>query len=96
MGTRNREEIELSYRPVRLAELIPWNQFLDSLKFKNLGSKATKAGGFLGSLKVKKYRLRNRSLEFDSWAPKNFNKFGIRKLPYTRVVAPNGLLVALF
>ena len=34
-GTRNRVEIVLSYRPARLhslAELIPWNRFLGSLK----------------------------------------------------------------
>jgi hypothetical protein len=34
MGARNRERIGLSYLPVRLhrlAELIPWNRFLDSL-----------------------------------------------------------------
>jgi hypothetical protein len=45
MGARNREGIGLLYRPAglnrlaeRLAELIPWNRFLDSLKFKNTGS----------------------------------------------------------
>jgi hypothetical protein len=41
MGARNRVGIGLSYRPARLnrlAELIPWYQFLGSLKFKNSGS----------------------------------------------------------
>ncbi len=41
MGSRNRVGIELSYRPARLhrlAELIPWNGFLGSLKFKNSSS----------------------------------------------------------
>jgi hypothetical protein len=35
IGARNREEIGLSYRPPRLhslAELVPWNKFLGSLK----------------------------------------------------------------
>jgi hypothetical protein len=32
MGARNRVGIGLSYRPDRLAELIPWNRFLGSLK----------------------------------------------------------------
>jgi hypothetical protein len=35
MGARNRVGIGLSYRParlLRLAELIPWNRFLGSLK----------------------------------------------------------------
>jgi hypothetical protein len=35
MGARNRVEIGLLYRPTRLhrlAELIPWNRFLGSLK----------------------------------------------------------------
>jgi hypothetical protein len=39
-GARNRERIELSYRPARLhrlAELMPWNRFLGSLKL-NSGS----------------------------------------------------------
>jgi hypothetical protein len=36
-GARNRVEIGLSYRPARLhthslAELVPWNRFLGSLK----------------------------------------------------------------
>ncbi len=41
MGARNRVGIGLLYRPAklhRLAELITWNRFLGSLKFKNLGS----------------------------------------------------------
>jgi hypothetical protein len=41
MGARNREGLGLSYRPARLcslAELVPWNRFLGSLKFKNSGS----------------------------------------------------------
>jgi hypothetical protein len=41
MGDRNRVGIGLSYRPARLhslAELIPWNRFLGSLKVLNLGS----------------------------------------------------------
>ncbi len=41
MGARNRVGIGLSYRPARLqslAELVPWNRFLGSLKFKNSGS----------------------------------------------------------
>jgi hypothetical protein len=40
MGTRNREGIGLSYRParlLRLAESIPWNRFLGSLKVKKFG-----------------------------------------------------------
>jgi hypothetical protein len=40
MGARNRVGIGLSYRPARLhrlAELIPWNQFLSSLKVKKFG-----------------------------------------------------------
>jgi hypothetical protein len=35
MGARNRVGIRLSYRPARLhslAELVPWNRFLGSLK----------------------------------------------------------------
>jgi hypothetical protein len=32
LGDRNRVGIGLSYRLHRLAELIPWNRFLDSLK----------------------------------------------------------------
>jgi hypothetical protein len=32
MLARNRIGIRLSYRPARLAELIPWNRFLGSLK----------------------------------------------------------------
>jgi hypothetical protein len=35
MGARNQVEIGLSYRPARLlslAELVPWNRFLGSLK----------------------------------------------------------------
>ncbi len=41
MGARNRVGKGLSYRPARLhmlAELIPCNRFLGSLKFKNSGS----------------------------------------------------------
>jgi hypothetical protein len=41
MGARNRVGIWLSYRPARLhrlAELIPWNRFLGSLKLKNIRS----------------------------------------------------------
>jgi hypothetical protein len=41
MGARNRVGIGLSYRTARLnrmAELVPWNRFLGSLKFKNSGS----------------------------------------------------------
>ncbi len=41
MVARNRIGIGLSYRPVRLhslAELVPWNRFLGSLKLKNSGS----------------------------------------------------------
>ncbi len=41
MRARNRVGIGLSYRPARLhrlAELVPWNRFLGSLKFKNSGS----------------------------------------------------------
>jgi hypothetical protein len=37
MGARNRVGIKLGYRPSRLhrlAESIPWKQFLSSLKFK--------------------------------------------------------------
>jgi hypothetical protein len=40
MKARNRVGIGLSYRPVRLhrlAELIPWNRFLGSLKVKKFG-----------------------------------------------------------
>jgi hypothetical protein len=40
MGARNRLEIGLSYWPAglhRLAELIPWNRFLGSLKVKKFG-----------------------------------------------------------
>jgi hypothetical protein len=41
MWARNRVGIGLSYRPARLhslAELVPWNRFLGSLKLKNSGS----------------------------------------------------------
>jgi hypothetical protein len=41
MGARNREGIELSYRPVRLsrlAKLIPRNEFLGSLKVFKFGA----------------------------------------------------------
>ena len=41
MVARNRVVISLSYRPARrhsLAELVPWNRFLGSLKVKNSGS----------------------------------------------------------
>jgi hypothetical protein len=41
MGAGNRVGIGLSYRPARLhrlAEFIPWNRFLGSLKFKNSAS----------------------------------------------------------
>ncbi len=41
MGPRNRVGIGLSYRPTMLrwlVELIPWNRFLGSIKFKNSGS----------------------------------------------------------
>jgi hypothetical protein len=41
VGPWKRVEIWLSYRPARLhslAELVPWNRFLGSLKFKKLGS----------------------------------------------------------
>jgi hypothetical protein len=41
MGARNRGGIGLSYLPARLhrlAEFIPWNQFLGSITFKNTGS----------------------------------------------------------
>jgi hypothetical protein len=31
MGARNRVGMGLSYRPARLAEFIPWNQFLGSI-----------------------------------------------------------------
>jgi hypothetical protein len=40
MGARKRVGIRLSYRPARLhrlAELIPWNRFLGSLKVKKFG-----------------------------------------------------------
>jgi hypothetical protein len=37
MGTRNWVGIELSYRHVRLAELIPGNRFLGSLKVEKFG-----------------------------------------------------------
>jgi hypothetical protein len=40
-GTRNRLGIGLSYRSARLHRLeqsIPWNRFLDSLKYKNTNS----------------------------------------------------------
>ncbi len=40
MEARNREGIGLSYRPARrhrLAELIPWNRFLGSLKVSKFG-----------------------------------------------------------
>jgi hypothetical protein len=40
MGARNRGGIGLSYRPARLhslAELVPWNRFLGSLKVKKFG-----------------------------------------------------------
>jgi hypothetical protein len=40
MGARNRLGIELSYRTARLhrlAELIPWNRFLGSLKVEKFG-----------------------------------------------------------
>jgi hypothetical protein len=40
MGVRNRVGIGLPYRPARLhrlAELIPWNRFLDPLKVKKFG-----------------------------------------------------------
>jgi hypothetical protein len=39
-GARNRVGIGLSYRPVRLqslAELVPWNRFLGSLKVYKFG-----------------------------------------------------------
>jgi hypothetical protein len=42
MGARNRVGIGLSYRPARLhslADLVPGNRFLGSLKFKNSGSR---------------------------------------------------------
>jgi hypothetical protein len=49
MGARNRVGIGLSYRPARLhrlAELIPWNRFLKSLKILALySSLALKAAG---------------------------------------------------
>jgi hypothetical protein len=38
---RNRVGIGLSYRPARLhslAEMVPWNRFLDSIKIKITGS----------------------------------------------------------
>ncbi len=41
VGARNRVGIRLSYQPARLnklAELMHWNRFLGSLKFKNSGS----------------------------------------------------------
>jgi hypothetical protein len=41
MGARNRIGIGLSYRSARLhslAESVPWNRFLGSLKFQNSGS----------------------------------------------------------
>jgi hypothetical protein len=41
MGARNRVGVGLSYRPAarlhRLAELIPWNRFLASLKVEQFG-----------------------------------------------------------
>ncbi len=40
MGTGNRVGIGLSYRPARLhslGELVPWNQFLGSLKVQKIG-----------------------------------------------------------
>ena len=44
MRAGNRVGIELSYRPAklnRLAELIPWNQFLGSLNVKNFGLRSS-------------------------------------------------------
>ncbi len=41
VGERHRVRIGLSYRPARLhrlAQFIPWNRFLGSIKFKNTGS----------------------------------------------------------
>jgi hypothetical protein len=40
VGARNRVGIGLSYRPARLhslAEIVPWNQFLGSLKVLKIG-----------------------------------------------------------
>jgi hypothetical protein len=40
VGARNRVGTELSYRPARLrslAELVPWNRFLGSLKIEKFG-----------------------------------------------------------
>ncbi len=48
MGARNRIGIGLSYRPARLyavAELIPWNRFLGSLKVKKFGLRDGSKGG---------------------------------------------------
>jgi hypothetical protein len=48
MEARNRVGIGFSYQPARLhrlAELIPWNRFLGSLKFYNSGSEAVYVAG---------------------------------------------------
>jgi hypothetical protein len=55
MGARNRVGTELSYRPARqhsLAELVPWNRFLGSLKVKNPGSEVFRAN----SVPASKYK----------------------------------------
>jgi hypothetical protein len=47
MGARNRIKIGLSYRPPRLhslAELVPWNRFLGSLKVKKILGKGMGGG----------------------------------------------------
>jgi hypothetical protein len=62
MGARNRVGRRLSYRPARLyrlAELNPWNRFLESLKAKTSGSgRICSLDRFLGILKVYKFGLR--------------------------------------
>ncbi len=57
MGTRRGVGIGLLYRPARLhnlAELVPWNHFFGSLKFKNSGLIGW-WNRFLGSLNVYKF-----------------------------------------
>jgi hypothetical protein len=60
MVARNRVGTGLSYRPARLhilAELVPWNRFLDSLKVKKFGlsTEMTADGGY-----AQRHLLRDR------------------------------------
>jgi hypothetical protein len=65
MGARNRIGIGLSYRPARLhrlAELIPWNRFLGSLKVKKIRAvlrRPAPTGIYIAHLPIpnKKYAL---------------------------------------